>query len=135
MMIQQNAIASTARPAEAHQARIKNTNTLLAVLVILGATVMFSLYVYQASILFTTQAKIQAKQQEYARQERLNAEALVLLARTQSMDTMVRRAQNSGYAPPQTSQIKYVFMRNGAPTFITRNAAAAPPARKKGRQD
>ena len=135
MMIQQNAIASTARPAEAHKTRIKNTNTLLAVLVILGATVMFSLYVYQASILFTTQTQIQKKQMEYARQERLNAEALVLLARTQSMDTMVRRAQNSGYAPPEASQIKYVFMRNGAPTFISRNAAAATTSTHRSGHD
>jgi len=124
-MIQQNAIASTAKPAESHKAKIKNTNTLLAVLLILGATVMFSLYVYQASVLFATQMQIQNKQLEYARQERLNAEALVLLSQSQSMDAMVRRAQASGYGPPKADQIKYVYIQNGSPTFVDNAAATA----------
>jgi hypothetical protein len=117
MMIQQNAIASTVQPIEVRKNRIKNTNTLLAVLLILGATLMFSLYVYQASVIFSTEMAIKNKQMEYARQERLNAESLVMLAQTQSMESMVRRAEASGYQPPETKQVKYVFMRNGKPIF------------------
>ena len=113
-MIQQNVITSSAQPVEAHKAKIRNNNTILAVMLILGITLMLSLYVYQASILYTTRLEIQAKEQEYARHERLNAEALVLLARTQSMEEMVRRAQASGYGPPKQNQIKYVYIDNGA---------------------
>jgi hypothetical protein len=116
-MIQQNAIASTVQPIEVRKNRIKNTNTLLAVLLILGATLMFSLYVYQASVIFSTEMAIKNKQMEYARQERLNAESLVMLAQTQSMESMVRRAEASGYQPPEAKQVKYVFMRDGRPIF------------------
>ncbi len=124
MMIQQNAIASTIQPVEIHKNRIKNTNTLLAVLLILGATLMFSLYVYQASVLFSTEMAIKNKQMEYARQERLNAEALVMLAQTQSVESMVRRAEASGYRPPESKQVKYVFMQDGSPTFAQNRAVS-----------
>jgi hypothetical protein len=113
-MIQQNAITSGSHSIEARQARSRNYNTLLAILLILGVTLMLSLYVYQTSALYATQLAIQAKQHEYARHQRLNAEALILLAQTESMEAMVRRARASGYGPPGPDQIKYVRINDGA---------------------
>ena len=112
-MIQQNIITSGAQPIEAHKTNIRSSNTLFAVMLILGVTLLLSLYVYQTSVIYTTQLEIQAKEQEYARQERLNAEALAYLARTQSMEEMVRRARASGYGPPKANQITYVNVENG----------------------
>ena len=124
-MIQQNIITSSAHPIEARKTKSRNSNTILAVLLILGITLMLSLYVYQASVIYTTQLAIQAKEQEYARHERLNAEALTMLARTQSMDEMVRRAQASGYGPPKANQIKYVYIHDGALVSAPANEVAA----------
>ncbi len=124
-MIQQNVITSNTQPIEAHKARIRTHNTLIIILLILGATLMLSLYVYQASVLYATQLQIKHKQQEYARQERLNAESLAFYAQTQSMEEMVRRAHASGYGPPKTNQIKYVRYDNGASAFVKNNEIAA----------
>ena len=124
-MIQQNVITSSTQPIEAHKARIRTHNTLITILLILGATLMLSLYVYQASVLYATQLEIKNSQQDYARQERLNAESLAFYAQTQSMEAMVRRARASGYAPPRSNQIKYVRYDNGAPAFIKTNEIAA----------
>jgi hypothetical protein len=124
-MIQQNIITSNTQPIEAHKARIRTHNTLIFILLILGATLMLSLYVYQASVLYATQLEIQNRQQEYARQERLNAESLAFYAQTQSMEAMVRRARASGYGPPKANQIKYVRYENGAPAFVKTNEVAA----------
>ena len=118
MMIQQNIITSTSQPIEVHKTRIRNYNTILSIALILVITLVLSLYVYQASVLYTTQLAIQNSEQEYARQERLNAEALILLAQTQSMETMIHRAQSSGYGPPKANQIKYVNIDNGEPVFV-----------------
>ena len=117
-MIQQNIITSTSQPIEVHKTRIRNYNTILSIALILVITLVLSLYVYQASVLYTTQLAIQNSEQEYARQERLNAEALILLAQTQSMETMIHRAQSSGYGPPKANQIKYVNIDNGEPVFV-----------------
>jgi len=111
-MIQQNIITSSAHAIEAPKTHSRNSSALLAALLILGVTLMLSLYVYQASVIYTTQLAIQVREQEYARRERLNAEALTLLARTQSMNEMVRRARTSGYGPPKASQIKYVYIHD-----------------------
>ncbi len=118
MMIQQNAITSTRPPVAAKKARVRNGNAILAILLILGVTLMLGLYVYQASVLYTTQLAIQDKEQEYARHQRLNAEALILLAQTQSMASMVNRAESSGYRPPSAKQIRYVRIDDGVSAFI-----------------
>ncbi len=107
-MFRQNIIASHTQPIELHKARIRNHNALIAILAILGVTIMFSFYVYQASVLYSTQLAIQAEQQHYARQQRQKAEALVLYAQTKSISTMVRRAQSSNFAPPQPGQITFI---------------------------
>ncbi len=124
-MIQQNVITSSAQAIEARKTKSRNNSVILALLLILGITLLLSLYVYQASVLYTTQLAIQAKGQEYARHERLNAEALTMLARTQSMDEMVRRARASGYGPPKPSQIKYVYIHDGALSTAPANQVAA----------
>lgn len=117
-MIQHNAITSQVKPVEIHRTRIQVQNTLLIIAFIVGMTLLFSLYVYQASIVYTTQQQLIAQQQAYARNQRLNNEALVLYAQTQSMSEMVRRARASGYGPAQASQIKYVRIENGNPIFV-----------------
>ena len=117
MMIQQNAITSTTPPMAAKKTRIRHGNAIIAIVLILGATLMLSLYVYQASVLYTTQLAIQAREQEYARHQRLNVESLVLLAESENMAAMVERAKLSGYGPPKAHQIRYVRIKDGAPTF------------------
>ncbi len=124
-MIQQNIIASTSQPIEIHKARIRSHNTILSIIVILGITLILSLYVYQASALYMTRLAIHSSEQDYARQQRLNAESLILLARTQSMETMIHRAQSSGYGPPKADQIKYVNIDNGQPSFVRIHEVAA----------
>jgi hypothetical protein len=118
MMIQQNVITSHTQPVEVHKARIRHRDTLIAIMLILGVTLMLSLYVYQASVLYATRLSIESARQDYARQERLNAESLAFYAQTQSMEAMVRRARASGYGPPQASQIKYVRFDDGGPAFV-----------------
>ncbi len=123
-MIQQNVITSNTQPIERHKARVRTHNALILILLILGATIMLSLYVYQTSALYAAQLEIRVKQQDYARQERLNAESLAFYAQTQSMEAMVRRARASGYGPPAPDQIKYVRYNNGAPAFVKNNEVA-----------
>ena len=123
-MIQQNAITSPSQTLTARQARIRSYNTILTILLILGITLILSLYLYQISAIYATQLTIQDKQLEYARHQRLNAEALVLLAQTQSMESMVRRARGAGYGPPQADQIRYVRINESA-TLFARNDAPA----------
>ncbi len=124
-MIQQNAITSSSQPIEAHQARIRNYNTFFMILLIVGITLILSLYVYQASALYATQLAIEASHQEYARHQRLNAEALILLSQTQSMEAMVRRAQASGYGPPKADQIKYVRIHDNATAFVQNDTSTS----------
>jgi len=125
MMIQQNVITSNAHPITAGQTRIRIHRTLVIMMLIMSLTLMFSLYVYQASVIYNAQLTLEAQKETYASHERLNASALVLYAQTQSMDEMIRRAQASGYGPPKASQIKYVRLNNGSPSFVQSNAVAS----------
>jgi len=120
-MIQQNVITSTSRPIEVQKTKITNYNTILAIAIILGITIILSLYVYQSSALYLTERAIYNSEQAYARQMRLNNEALALLAQTQSMENMVRRAQAMGYAPPTAEQIKYVYIEPSDNALVTIN--------------
>jgi len=124
-MIQQNVITSNAQPITAGQTRVRIHSALIVIMLIISLTLMFSLYVYQASEIYNAQLALEAQKQDYASHERLNANALALYAQTQSMDEMIRRAQASGYGPPKAGQIKYVRLNDGAPNFVKSNAVAS----------
>lgn len=107
-MIQQNIISSPQRAAGAYQASFRLHRVMLAILLILGATIMVSIYVYQATVIYSAQRNIQAKYALYAQNKRAEANTLAIYAKNQSMATMTHRAQAMGFGPPKSSQIKYV---------------------------
>jgi len=109
-MIQQNIISSPQSSVGAYQANFRLHRVMLAVLLILGATIMVSIYVYQATVIYSTQSNIQAKYAIYAQSKRAEANTLALYAKNQSMENMSRRAQAMGFGPPKSSQIKYVYV-------------------------
>jgi len=125
-MIQQNVITSTTQPIESHKARIRAHNTIFAIIVILGITLILSLYVYQASALYAVNLSIKHSEYEYARQQRLNAEALTMLAQTQSMETMVERVKSAGYTQPTAEQIKYVKLSGPSNHYLKVSEATTP---------
>ncbi|HHB91381.1 MAG TPA: hypothetical protein ENK60_08760 [Anaerolineae bacterium] len=108
MVFQQNAIASESRTAAAPQARIQFHRAVLVVLLMMGITILLSLYVYQASVNYTVELRIEQKKVEYAREQRLLAAKLQLLGESQNITTMVARARAAGYGPPEMTQIRYV---------------------------
>ena len=113
MVIQQNAITSEASTSVASQTRIQFHRAALIILLIVGITILLSLYVYQASVNYTVQMRIEGKKQEYAREQRVLATKLQLLGESQSIEAMVSRAKAAGYQPPQPSQIRYVRKDGG----------------------
>jgi hypothetical protein len=124
-MIQQNIISSPTQPIELQKTKIRNQNTLIVILLTLGVALLFSLYVYQAASLYSSKLTLAAKEQAFARTERLNAEALVYYAQTNSMETMVRRASNAGFGPAEASQFQYVYIRQPAVTLMPSNEIVA----------
>jgi len=113
MVFQQNAIASKTRTTAAPKARVQLHRSVLAILLIAGITLLLSLYVYQASVNYTIQYRIEEKKLEYAREQRLLATKLQMLGESQSINAMVTRAKTSGYGPPEPSQIRFVWEDTG----------------------
>ena len=124
-MIQRNAISSTTQPIELQKIKIRNQNSLLAILFILGMTLLLSLYVYQAAAIFQMRTTFETKQQEFARTERLKAEALTFYAQTRSMETMTHRAERSGFGPPEADQFQYVKVNQTLTIRVPENATTA----------
>ncbi len=114
MYVQQRAIA-TEMPITASEqhTQVQSHRVLLAILFIMGITLMLSLYVYQAAATYAVQQHIQEKNRQYAREQRMLAQRLQEYAIIQSMDEVVHRARAAGYGPPTPSQIKYVFESTG----------------------
>ncbi len=120
MYVQQHAIATEAPISASQQrTRVQAHRAMLAILFIMGLTLMFSLYVYQAAATYTVEQHIQAKTRQYAREQRLLAQRLQEYAMAQSMDEVVHRARAAGYGPPKPSQIKYVFEEGTAAVAAT----------------
>ncbi len=129
MYVQHQAIATDSPIAASRQhTRVQYHRALMAILFIMGITLMFSLYVYQAAATYTVEQQIEEKSRQYAREQRVLAQRLQEYAMAQSMDEVVHRAQAAGYGPPTPSQIHYVFeSMEPAPVAATAPIASAQP--------
>ncbi|NOX62507.1 MAG: hypothetical protein GXP42_11280 [Chloroflexi bacterium] len=94
--------------------RTRPQQTILAIALIVGVTLVLCLYLYQTSRITVTEYTITSLQSEYQRLQRENANLLAQYAEAQSLRQMDERALKAGYGP--ASDVRYVEISPFMPT-------------------
>lgn len=94
--------------------RTRPQQAMLAILLIIGVTVVLCLYLFQTSRITVTNYGITNLQLDYARLQRENSNLLASFAFEQSMAEMKKRATSAGFGP--ITELDYVTVAPEAET-------------------